>query len=127
MPARSPFTSLCQSTSMPKTDRADLHLHSTASDGKYSPAQVVEIARRTGLSAIALTDHDTIAGVLAAQQAAGQSIDVIPAVELSCQYQSNELHLLAYFVPIDHPGLNDTLSCLQKQRTGRYTEMAEKL
>ena len=64
MPAGSPFTRLCQSLARPSThDRADLHLHSTHSDGLYTPGQLAELARRSGLIALALTDHDTLAGV----------------------------------------------------------------
>jgi len=63
MPARQPFTaSVERCASGPRLPgRADLHLHSTCSDGAYTPAQVVDLARRSGLAAIALTDHDTLA------------------------------------------------------------------
>jgi predicted metal-dependent phosphoesterase TrpH len=58
MPARSPFTYLCQTLARPpKAGRADLHLHTTASDGTYRPEEVVDLARRCGLAALAITDH----------------------------------------------------------------------
>jgi 3',5'-nucleoside bisphosphate phosphatase len=128
MPARSPFTLLCQAAvAPPKTDRADLHLHSTASDGRYTPAQVVDIARRTGLAAIALTDHDTMAGIEAARTAAGDRLEVIPAVELSCERAGREVHLLAYFVRHDDHALNHALERMREHRTSRYAEMVAKL
>ncbi len=61
-------------------DRADLHLHTTCSDGTYTPAQIVDLARRSGLAAIAITDHDTTAGIDAARQAAGDSSPLSPVL-----------------------------------------------
>lgn len=128
MPAQSPFTRLCQAATAPSlADRADLHIHSTASDGRYSPAQVVELARRTGLTAIALTDHDTLAGVQPAVTAAAAKLEVIPAVEISCSHQDREIHLLAYFVRPDDAALIRALDWLQDQRRHRYQEMVGKL
>ena len=77
----------------------DLHVHSNASDGTLSPSQVVEEAKKAGLSAIALTDHDTTAGIEEAVHA-GETlgIRVIPGVELSCVYQGKEIHILGLFV-----------------------------
>ena len=64
MPARQPFTALCQATARSRVaGRADLHLHTTHSDGSYLPAQVVELAVRSGLAAVAITDHDTLSGI----------------------------------------------------------------
>src|SRR5690348_12143013 len=121
MPRRQPFTALCQALSRPhrRTDfqsvpavgrignpsyvrgsgRADLHVHTTHSDGTYTPAQVVELARRSGLAAVAVTDHDTLSGVADAQAAAaGSGLEVVPGVEISCEHHGRELHLLGYFV-----------------------------
>src|SRR5438445_198286 len=68
MPARQPFTALCQLASRGRlAGRADLHVHTTHSDGAYTPAQVVELARRAGLAAVAVTDHDAVGGVAAAR------------------------------------------------------------
>src|SRR5260370_29340933 len=107
MPAGQPFTSLCGQLARPRhAGRADLHLHTTSSDGTYTPAQVVELARRSGLAALAITDHDTLAGVPAAQAAAaGTDLEIIPAVEISTEHHERQLHLLAYFVDMDHLGL----------------------
>ena len=82
--------------------KVDLHIHSTfSSDGEFTPAELVEIAKSEGLSAIAITDHNTTAGCGAALQA-GQAagIEIIPAVELDCIFQDIEFHLLGYF--LDH-------------------------
>src|SRR5579885_2985629 len=97
MPAGSPFTRLCQQAARGR-GRADLHVHTTASDGCYSPAEVVDLARRSGLSALAITDHDTFAALPAARQAAGSHLEVIAAVEITTEHAGHELHLLAYFV-----------------------------
>src|SRR5947209_1321783 len=98
MPARQPFTALRQLAARPRhAGRADLHLHTTHSDGTYTPAQLVDLARRSGMSAIAVTDHDTLAGVLPARSAAvGHPLEVIAGAEISCVYAGRELHLLAY-------------------------------
>src|SRR5215813_6873123 len=72
MPAQQPFTTLCRlvAQARPTANRADLHLHTTHSDGLYTPAQVVELAVRSGLRAVAITDHDTLEGVAPARVAA---------------------------------------------------------
>ena len=69
MPRRQPFTALCRSLAQDRTAGwIDLHVHSTASDGLYTPAQVVDLARRSGLAGVALTDHDTVEGVPAVRR-----------------------------------------------------------
>ena len=79
----------------------DLHVHSTASDGSFTPAEVTALAREAGLTAIALTDHDTVSGVGEALAAAGDfPLEVVPGVELSCLYKEKEIHILGLY--IDH-------------------------
>src|SRR6201999_1082759 len=78
------------------TVRIDLHVHSNASDGTDDPAEVVRRARAAGLDVIALTDHDTQAGVAAARDAAGAELTVVPGMELSCQFDGRSAHLLGY-------------------------------
>src|SRR5262245_33461875 len=103
MPARSPFTRLCQIAARPhERGRADLHIHSTFSDGSFSPAEIVERARKAGLFAVAITDHDTLAAIEPARAVAGASIEVIPGVEITSEFQGRELHLLGYFVRTNH-------------------------
>jgi predicted metal-dependent phosphoesterase TrpH len=128
MPAGQPFTALCRLVSRsPNAGRADLHLHTTHSDGQYTPAQVVELARRGGLSAIALTDHDTLAGVGEGRAAAaGSALEVIAGTEITCEYRGKELHLLAYFVRADGP-LVAALERLCRHRAERFGEMLGRL
>lgn len=81
-------------------DPVDLHSHSTASDGTLAPAEVVRLAKASGLSALALTDHDTIAGIAeAAREAEVVGIDFLPGIEISCTYpHPGTMHLLGYGV-----------------------------
>jgi predicted metal-dependent phosphoesterase TrpH len=129
MPARQPFTFLCQQLARgPRATRADLHTHSTASDGTYSPAQVVELAHRAGLAAVALTDHDTLAGLAEARAAAAQTgLEVIAGVEITCEFRQRELHLLAYFVDPDEPSLAAALAAIRHGRAERFCAMVERL
>jgi predicted metal-dependent phosphoesterase TrpH len=95
----------------------DLHTHSTASDGTLAPEGVIEAAERCGLTALALTDHDTIDGVPAARVAGERlGVRVIAGVELSAFQEDNEIHLLALHVT--HIGALETR--LSELRTGRY-------
>lgn len=83
---------------MAVTDRADLHTHTTASDGLHSPADVVQKAKQAGLAAVAITDHDTISGVAEALKEGERiGITVIPGVELSTVADGIDIHVLAYF------------------------------
>lgn len=105
----------------------DLHTHSTASDGTLPPEQVVEAAQRCGLKALALTDHDTIAGVPAAR-AAGErlGIRVISGVELSAFHDDHEVHLLAlHLSQLDT--LEKRLAALRAMRFARAEKIVEKL
>lgn len=89
----------------------DLHTHSVFSDGTYTPAQLLEEAERLGLGALALTDHNTVAGLpdfLAA--AKGKRVEAVPGVELSVGYLGIELHMLALFVEPKHfPAITEML------------------
>ncbi|HEV7536575.1 MAG TPA: PHP domain-containing protein [Acidimicrobiia bacterium] len=98
----------------------DLHSHSTASDGSDSPAALMELAGRAGLSAIALTDHDTVEGLAEARAAAAQAgVRLVPGCELSCEVGEAAMHLLVYFLA-DTPGpLQDRLGGLQATRADR--------
>src|SRR6185369_12746796 len=111
MPGRQPFTALCRAAACTRSslsrysavdrlgERADLHMHTTCSDGSYTPAQAVEIALRTGLASIAITDHDTLAGIESSRSAAaGTRLEIIAGVEITAEYCGQELHLLGYFV-----------------------------
>src|SRR5207247_10817908 len=108
----------------PPLHPADLHLHTVHSDGTYTPAQVVDLALRSGLYAIAITDHDTLEGVEPARwAAAGTGLEVISAAEITTEHDGRELHLLAYFVSPDDTPLAEALRRLRKERRERFGEM----
>jgi predicted metal-dependent phosphoesterase TrpH len=110
----------------------DLHIHSTASDGTLTPAQIVTRASRLGLAAIALTDHDTVAGVSQILQRIPANIRFLSGVELStapprefpCQ---GSLHLLGYGFRHDDPGLHRELRKLQSARRDRNPQIIARL
>ncbi|MCX4318072.1 MAG: PHP domain-containing protein, partial [Lachnospiraceae bacterium] len=84
---------------MPDLKRIDLHVHSTGSDGTYTPTQLVALAQESGLGAFALTDHDSISGVREAVYAAcGTNVEIVPGLELSCEYQGKEIHMLGFYL-----------------------------
>lgn len=106
----------------------DLHSHSTASDGSDTPTAVVELALELGLSALALTDHDTQEGVAEAQSAAdGQPIEIIPGTELSLQVGKGGMHLLVLWLEPGPGPLQDRLQALQDGRSGRNEVILETL
>jgi predicted metal-dependent phosphoesterase TrpH len=104
--------------------KADLHTHSAISDGTDRPAELVAKAKAAGLTHVALTDHDTFAGLDEALQAgAALGIQVIPGVELSTELGGNSVHLLGYGPQADHPGLLAEFTKLQESRRGRIPQM----
>jgi predicted metal-dependent phosphoesterase TrpH len=128
MPARQPFTALCRTLARPAASgRADLHIHTTSSDGQYTPADVIDLARRTGLSALAVTDHDTIDAVAPCQALAGSAPEIIPGVEISAEHRDRELHLLGYFFRLDDAPLLQALERLRGHRTERFWSMVARL
>ncbi|HMF18361.1 MAG TPA: PHP domain-containing protein [Gemmataceae bacterium] len=128
MAARQPFTNLCQQLARRSRDaRVDLHIHTTFSDGTYTPAQVVDLAVRSGLPALAITDHDTIAGIEPARKAAGEKLEVIAGVEITCQFQDEPFHLLGYFFRQDDVALTSLLKQIRDHRKERFLEMVERL
>jgi predicted metal-dependent phosphoesterase TrpH len=128
MPTGQPFTRLCQRIARPATTgRADLHIHTTHSDGDYTPAQVVDLARRSGLSAIAITDHDTLCGIGPAVTAADGRIEVIAGIEITAEHVGREVHLLGYFVGTDDRALNQAIVRLRDDRRARFLGMVGRL
>jgi hypothetical protein len=106
--------------------RIDLHLHTTASDGVYSPSEVVQLALTHRLEVMALTDHDNVGGVAAAEEAANGKLQVLSGVELSAQ-ADEERHILGYLVDIAYPPLVDQLALLRDSRVNRMEQMVTKL
>jgi 3',5'-nucleoside bisphosphate phosphatase len=126
MPFKAPFTRMCQAVSaLGEHGKADLHVHSTASDGMYSPQEVVAIARQTGLSAVAIADHDTLEGYQQIKNAIG--IEIIAGVEISAEFEGRDLHLLGYLVDPDHAELAAALAQLRGQRRERFYAAAGRL
>lgn len=107
--------------------RIDLHMHSTASDGSQPPAEVVAQALAAGVRAIALTDHDTVAGVAAARDAAeGRALRVIAGVELSAYQGDEETHLLGLHLA-DLEAMDRALGAFRDARRERGIRMVERL
>jgi 3',5'-nucleoside bisphosphate phosphatase len=108
--------------------RVDLHLHSTASDGTTSPAALVRAAEAAGLGMVALTDHDTVAGVLEAQaEAARCGVVLVPGIEMSAQGVSSEIHILGLGVDPTSPGLLKYGAHAGTRRFRRMVEMVQSL
>lgn len=98
----------------------DLHLHSTASDGSLTPTEVVKLAEKKGLTAIALTDHDTVSGIEEALAAAADmEMEVIPGIEISCIYQEKEIHILGLYIDPKNDALNTFLREAAAKRAAR--------
>ncbi len=106
----------------------DLHVHSTASDGSASPEAVVECALAAGLTAIALTDHDTIGGVAAAvAEGERRGLRVVSGCEFSVAASWGEMHVLGYFLPTISPTLEQFLEDRRADRDRRAREMVGRL
>jgi 3',5'-nucleoside bisphosphate phosphatase len=104
----------------------DLHAHTTASDGSLTPTELVALARETGLSALGVTDHDTVGGLPEAVDAArAAGLELVPGVELSVDYPHGQFHLLGYFVDFTSRTLLDRLQYLQDYRFRRNEKMVE--
>lgn len=99
---------------------ADLHTHTKASDGTCDPAENVRLAKEAGLAAVAITDHDTVAGVPAARKAAEElGIEVIPGIEVSSVGRGQDIHVLGYFVPYEDEAFQERLVGLRETRHER--------
>lgn len=108
--------------------RVDLHLHTTASDGFYAPKELIEKAARAGFTAISITDHDTLEGYKAALPFAKKlSLELIPGVELSSEFQGKEVHILGYFVDPDNAEFQAALEFFTKERFYRAERIIKKL
>lgn len=125
MPRGSPFTRMCQQmAALTGVVTADLHAHTTASDGDATPGQLVAFAVRAGVKWIAVTDHDTIGGVAEAQTAVSQyahgRVGVVPGVEVSAEFEGREVHVLGLFVRPTDPELMRVLDTVVIGRRERF-------
>lgn len=106
----------------------DLHTHSTASDGIYAPAELLQRAKDIGLRIVALTDHDSTGGLQEAVQEAGKlDIDLIPGIEINTDVAGGEVHVLGYFLEYERPAFQDVLKVLRDARVLRGQRMVELL
>lgn len=108
--------------------KIDLHVHSTASDGTLTPTELATAVKEAGLSAFALTDHDTVDGIAEAKTAAkALSIELIPGVELSCDYKGKEVHMVGLYLDETNPRLLTHLARFRDNRDNRNQKMYQKL
>jgi predicted metal-dependent phosphoesterase TrpH len=107
--------------------RADMHSHSTASDGTCPPAEVMRRASAAGLDAIALTDHDTVAGHRAAAEALPPGLTLVPGMELSCRLDGHSVHLLGYLFDPADAELAAERARIRESRVHRARAMVERL
>jgi predicted metal-dependent phosphoesterase TrpH len=109
--------------------RADLHVHSTASDGRLTPAEVIREAAEKGVSYIALADHDSVDGIAAAKAAAQRfhNLTVIPGIEISTDIPQGEVHILGYFIDYTDAELLARLKDFKNSRLRRAQQMVVKL
>ncbi len=105
----------------------DLHTHSNASDGTDDPAEVMRRARAAGLDVVALTDHDTQAGIRAARAALPPGLTLVPGMELSCEIDGRSVHLLGYLCHPDDRELAEETERIRDDRTYRARAMVDKL
>jgi len=106
----------------------DLHLHSTFSDGSFSPEQIVREAKKANLSAIALTDHDSVSGVaLFLKACERESLRGIPGVEISVDYPRGTMHILGYFIDCSSRELNVHIEKLKAGRAARNRDILKKI
>ncbi|KEO84211.1 PHP domain-containing protein [Tumebacillus flagellatus] len=107
---------------------ADLHAHTTASDGTFTPRQLVERAHQNGLAAVAVSDHDTTAGVAEAQAAGRElGVEIVPGIELSTVFEGKEVHVLGYYYDPNHPALVELTTKMREDRVNRMEKMVVKL
>jgi 3',5'-nucleoside bisphosphate phosphatase len=110
------------------TNYIDLHTHSTASDGIYSPTELLHKAKEIGLRVLALTDHDTTGGLEEAARAARiLDIDLIPGIEINTDVSGGEVHVLGYFLEFHRPEFQAVLKVLRDARERRGERMVELL
>jgi len=108
--------------------KADLHIHTNASDGQYAPPEILKKVKSKGLQTVSITDHDTIAGYLQAKESAAElEIELIPGVEITSIWNSREVHLLAYGFDEEDPAFVNLLARQRKARRIRMRSIVAEL
>ncbi len=106
----------------------DLHMHTTASDGLYSPTELMHRVKEAGLRTVALTDHDTTGGIEeAARTAQALGIEFLPGIEINTDVNGGEVHVLGYFIEYQRPAFQNILKILRNARVRRGERMVELL
>ncbi len=106
----------------------DLHSHTTFSDGEHSPAELFEMARKAGVTTLAVTDHDTVSGVaLCTEAAKAHGVTYVPGIEISVLLNRREVHILGHFVNANEPGLASFSTRLKTERMTRMEMMVAKM
>jgi predicted metal-dependent phosphoesterase TrpH len=110
------------------TKLADLHVHTFFSDGTYSPEELISETAKHGLSAVAVVDHDTVDGIEAVREAAKtKDIEILPAIELTAEYEGIEIHILGYLINHKNEALKQMLTQLKANRVERVYKIIDKL
>ena len=110
------------------TRKIDLHVHTTASDGLYSPSEIIDYAIENGISTLAITDHDTIGGLQeGVHYAAKIGFDLIPGVEFNLDYHDGSFHLVGLFVDYNNADLIQATKRLEESRLSRVAKMVNSL
>ena len=113
---------------MIKESWVDLHLHTNYSDGLLTPTQMVTHARKEGLNAVGIVDHDTIDGITEAVESGSRiGVEIVPGVELSAQYQGKDIHILGYYFDPHNPRIMEYLERFRKERYRRAAKMIQNL
>jgi hypothetical protein len=107
--------------------RIELHAHTHFSDGALSPEALVTLARELGLSALAITDHDSVDGVEPAAAAAGDALEVVPGIEVSSTLEGHDLHVLGYFLDWRSSTLTERLARFREERRERTRAIVARL
>jgi predicted metal-dependent phosphoesterase TrpH len=106
----------------------DLHMHTTASDGRCTPDELVRRVHEKGIRTMSVTDHDTMAGVAPSTRAAEPlGITVVPGIEITSVHRGKDVHVLAYYIDEDAPGLKELLRTQRQLRVDRAIEIANRL
>ncbi len=107
---------------------ADLHIHTRASDGRFTAAEVVKKAQKKGLTIISVTDHDTVSGMESALNSArSEEIEVIPGVEINTEFMGEDVHILGYFIDIQSKILLRTLTGIVESRKERAKKIIQNM
>ncbi|MBE6038799.1 MAG: PHP domain-containing protein [Anaerofustis stercorihominis] len=107
----------------------DLHIHTTASDGKYTPEEVIRTASKRSLKVISITDHDTVDGYSDSifDLASSLGVELVTGIEFSCFMDSRSVHILGYFIDIKNETLSTAISKLKNERVLRMEKMVKRL